>query len=538
MPVTVTNPSDWMASIYEAIHQRPLNRIAMPGSHDSATFSIPSSGWGPVSVYAPEAVQVIWELEPSLRPVIAAYARAQSSGITQQLDAGVRVFDFRVQYGNGLLGPSDDYFVYHSLVGGRLLGYLEEIATWLGQHRSEVVIIEISHFYGMGDDPEKEQWGRHPDLLAAIRRIFGDLIASRADYSSDSALEDFVTPNHRALIVYGYQWFVAGGSDPQGWLWSMENARAPGPGADGDIYGWYMNTQKLDALANGLTDQVNGRTLPPSKFFWLFGQFTFGSNIASFDAGFSLEHYAKTTNPAVLSWVLSDWMNSQLNIIALDYVDLIPEGGPSALDVCLILNTEPRGTWTHNTANSGDAPKCMDVYFNTTPLDIPAGMEIVGFQMIHTANDPRYRAGNQIAPVLTVQDPARRDPPWTISDFDCRNAIKGSNDCYANAEPVLCPAGKVIRRFQMVYTKGNPAYAKQNQLVPTLTVTDPRGGHETVLSNFAGGNAHGMKGKHMDTNPLAGPPGTSLRGFTFAYSNKPGFETDNRLLPSVLFGPG
>jgi hypothetical protein len=122
----------WMADLSEAIGQRPLRQVVIPGSHDAATY-------GGGNDFAFKAWGNLFTMN---------FAQAQSWDINDQLNRGSRYFDIRASWENqsGQAGP--DYWISHgSAVNGalRLSQVLGPVGQWANQpgHAKEIVILSV-----------------------------------------------------------------------------------------------------------------------------------------------------------------------------------------------------------------------------------------------------------------------------------------------------------------------------------------------------------------------------------------------------------
>lgn len=100
-------PETWMSSLDDGL---PLSAITIPGTHDSAAFT-----------YA-------W-------PFVAT----QDMSIREQLDAGIRYFDFRC----GLRENTVEMVHGPTYLGLRLEEVLQAMYDWLDTHKSEGLIVQI-----------------------------------------------------------------------------------------------------------------------------------------------------------------------------------------------------------------------------------------------------------------------------------------------------------------------------------------------------------------------------------------------------------
>ena len=127
----VPGSADWMAELDDAL---PLNRITLPGTHDSAT----------------QYCQ------------LAFFSKCQGTSISQQLEAGARYLDIRL----GDAEAGEDFpSLRHgftrcrvSLFGGTMYlnDLLRECYAFLVQHPTETVLFAVKHEYGDASTAEFE----------------------------------------------------------------------------------------------------------------------------------------------------------------------------------------------------------------------------------------------------------------------------------------------------------------------------------------------------------------------------------------------
>jgi hypothetical protein len=119
---TVTSVSDatWMGDLASCLQDHKLSQIVIPGSHDSLTYSIASA-------------------------TDAGYATTQDQTITQQLNDGMRAFDIRVGWTDGLKGWG--YYADHGgTYGGVTLPYVfSDILDWASApgHQHEIIRLGV-----------------------------------------------------------------------------------------------------------------------------------------------------------------------------------------------------------------------------------------------------------------------------------------------------------------------------------------------------------------------------------------------------------
>ncbi|XP_005093807.1 PI-PLC X domain-containing protein 3 [Aplysia californica] len=164
-------PSDWMAELPEKLHTWPLMKLAIPGSHNSATFGIDPKAEcapdAPTNVANSVRVPVLGE---AVRAVCRAWSVCQKLDFRQQLESGIRYFDLRISTKPG----SEDFYFVHTLYGPKLSEMLESVSSYLSEHRKEVVLLDLNHFYGMEEE-------HHAMLLSLLTSHFGEKLMPCGD---------------------------------------------------------------------------------------------------------------------------------------------------------------------------------------------------------------------------------------------------------------------------------------------------------------------------------------------------------------------
>ncbi|CAH8537503.1 unnamed protein product [Heterobilharzia americana] len=155
------NPRSWMSDLPSHIAQKPLNTICIPGSHDSFTYSITQrslpSPDGPIyqlAKYMPRSM---------LSRVLYPWCVTQSLNLVDQLEAGIRYFDFRIclrrkkrlsQYDS----TDYDFCLVHGQYANLLSIELESILHFLQSNPKEVIIVDCNHCYCFETDEQKDHF--------------------------------------------------------------------------------------------------------------------------------------------------------------------------------------------------------------------------------------------------------------------------------------------------------------------------------------------------------------------------------------------
>lgn len=279
--------SDWMGNV---LRDKPswgaltLDKLFLPGSHDSGTFNM-------VDVGIPNV-----------------YNQTQARGFVEQLTAGVRWLDFRVgyypSYENGKEGP---FFCVHAAYGSwsAVSTALQDIRQWMQAHPKELVFL---NFKWEGPETAGKVWKSGDDTIWAdslktrvLQMAYDTLLplgvlpraqhaamtvdgmthggyrcvlATSASYDPLTAAGGSGSPPGGDPICPGvqYDWFdkyyiddlipalTASLSTPRTWMWAAGTVLTPN--ADGRIpWGVYSLTMdaidKLNGWIRGYADQLN-----------------------------------------------------------------------------------------------------------------------------------------------------------------------------------------------------------------------------------------------------------------------------------------
>ena len=119
VPRLATGPR-WMEVRLDRLGDRPLKRLVLPASHDSAMYE---SG------------------------LLKSLAQTQDLTIHQQLSQGIRWFDLRPQW------YKDKLFIHHGPIAGPALDeVLADVRRFMAAGHRELVILKFSHYEGFDGD--------------------------------------------------------------------------------------------------------------------------------------------------------------------------------------------------------------------------------------------------------------------------------------------------------------------------------------------------------------------------------------------------
>jgi hypothetical protein len=403
---TARNVANWMEKIAPAIQDRPLRRIAIPGTHDSATYSLT-----PDSEISPDAPGAAWNLRSlsTTRGVVYKWALAQNFTITQQLEAGVRFLDVRV------MQRGDDptrIHVVRSQWGVVVERVLEQIDDFLDKHPKEIV------FLSLGTNKKDSL------STAAKLRLINDLVRARFEkIMIPPSVSTSVTPaqlwaSGRRLLVLVNNQIFGDMSGERDWVWNYdEYAGLPGwvLGSDlgaGGTTSLQVLKGSLDRLLRRVYDSdrfsMLGCCLTPTEAMIEAGLVTeAGKTLGQRGGPTSLhEGCASLATPAAARW-LREWEAESVNLLTTDFFQM-----SQTVDLCIARNLRPRRHYLRTALNG-------------YVLDVPGGNAKAGVRPImyprnapQSANqqwilDPSGHIRSALDPSLVLDVEGDRKEPGT-----------------------------------------------------------------------------------------------------------------------------
>jgi hypothetical protein len=136
------NTATWMTDGLAVIGEKKLCHLAIPGTHNSATYTLTEK-----SDYAVDQLTLMKLSLPAraASSVIAKWSKTQDRDIMTQLNDGIRYFDIRVGY------HKNTFYICHGMRGESIPQLLATIMEFSRKYPHEVVIIDFNHFYELGN---------------------------------------------------------------------------------------------------------------------------------------------------------------------------------------------------------------------------------------------------------------------------------------------------------------------------------------------------------------------------------------------------
>ncbi|XP_003694563.1 PI-PLC X domain-containing protein 2 [Apis florea] len=180
----------WMTQLPEVLKNLPIIHLAIPGSHDTMTYTIKRHN--DVGPDEPKYIRALGRYCSFVsKPIIFNWSITQHENIKDQLNGGIRYLDLRVATKST---DANIYFV-HGLYGSKIYQPLQEIAEWLSFHSNEIVILDFQHFYSFSET-------NHSHLVETIFRIFQTKLCPVASMFDHITLNWLNLEKYQVIVIY------------------------------------------------------------------------------------------------------------------------------------------------------------------------------------------------------------------------------------------------------------------------------------------------------------------------------------------------
>ncbi|XP_025835907.1 PI-PLC X domain-containing protein 3 [Agrilus planipennis] len=180
---------NWMRELPPRLKNISIIYLAIPGTHDSMTFSITRN-----STVSPDAagfIKTLSILGPVLRLVMSRWSKTQSLNVMEQLIYGIRYFDLRTATKDG----SNDFYFVHGLYAGDAETELRTINQFLNEHPNEVVILDFQHFFEMNATD-------HERLMKLLSKVFEKKLVPYSSVMEHLSLNYLNQAKYQVIIIY------------------------------------------------------------------------------------------------------------------------------------------------------------------------------------------------------------------------------------------------------------------------------------------------------------------------------------------------
>jgi hypothetical protein len=179
---------DWMGKNSNAIANKPINSVIIPGSHDTGTFGINKRSQ--ITPDIDPRLKFWINLDPLKIEHLSHWSITQNLDVKNQLNLGIRYLDLR------LCNLNKTLITCHSLSGSSLLTIMNHVAEFINAngHQKELVILDINHLYKVNKVDVAQ-------LVSLLRQKFGNKIASGLEFSANSLISDFWNKGKQVIVL-------------------------------------------------------------------------------------------------------------------------------------------------------------------------------------------------------------------------------------------------------------------------------------------------------------------------------------------------
>jgi len=173
---------DWMSNLVQSVPDVVLGDIVIPGTHDSASYSIP-----PYKLFS-------------------AVGRTQNVSVLEQLHRGTRFLDLHIA------GSANDVYCFRGCMRGcKLSRILDDIHLFCQDFPGEFLVIKVVAEYGRAFEPALKK-----KALETIQSTLGDKLfqGSKVDELLLTPLKDLTMKGTQACVILHsriYDEFIVGG---------------------------------------------------------------------------------------------------------------------------------------------------------------------------------------------------------------------------------------------------------------------------------------------------------------------------------------
>jgi len=187
-----------MEHSFDLLANRTLLQLTLPGTHDSGSYYL-SNKLLPnyTTPFFEDIIKLAEDLGIPAQDIITPWSISQACDFYQQLSGGIRYLDVRAGYCPGSECSSmggAGWYVFHFEIGNTIDSLMQQVAQFLQENPSEVIIVEISHTnYDESYQIYDEQ------LIQVVQNHLGPYLYPRS-FGYNSTIKEMVSTGKRALV--------------------------------------------------------------------------------------------------------------------------------------------------------------------------------------------------------------------------------------------------------------------------------------------------------------------------------------------------
>lgn len=296
----------WMRDSKSIIGPKKMATIAIPATHDSATYSIdPHNGLSADTAtdfaLVPQLMYVFQSYGlnvTNVKSFVAPWFKTQECDITGQLMHGIRHFDFRVCVQPGIVGP-EKFYACHGLLADKYVDIYTQLSCFAASHPDEIVSLDFNHIYGFTSS------ALHVEFLNMTIAALGNPLQGTFN-NTYNELVAMKTADSKFLMFY----------------YSPQYSPIPGfMSSNNDIDTKWANKQNMPALKAAVMADLDARSNLSKPFV---SQIEMTPDLNMMTDGIitgqnSVQVTAKNNYQVVSDWIEVDLNRGSINIVNTDY---------------------------------------------------------------------------------------------------------------------------------------------------------------------------------------------------------------------------
>lgn len=184
----------WMQNLPMNIKEREINKIILPGTHDSGAYKVMFDVELGSSIELGNTVDKLKNME-CVKNIIKSWTITQYNDIYNQLNNGIRLFDFRVAYNEN----DKSYYISHTFACVKLETILSDIAKFMNECGEEVLVLLFKPDW---NNREKMTTERNDEVIRIINNKLGDYLCFRTADNKFMKYNEMVNDDERVIIYY------------------------------------------------------------------------------------------------------------------------------------------------------------------------------------------------------------------------------------------------------------------------------------------------------------------------------------------------
>lgn len=230
---------NWMENLPEEMKDRQINRIKIPGTHNSGSYYINlkssiintsdnSNKW--INNFAKLGLAL-----PCAKNIIKDWTLNNDINVYDQLHKGIRYLDLRITF-------NEIFYISHSFITVKLSEVLLDILRFLDDYKEEVIILQFGNDYNQRATMPEEKIN---EVINIIEKAFEGQMYESLDIFP--TYKEMVETKKRILCYYTQY------EGPSNYIWKRRM-----------LYGPWIDTSDLDKRLNSSLANINIMTVNPT----------------------------------------------------------------------------------------------------------------------------------------------------------------------------------------------------------------------------------------------------------------------------------